>query len=120
MAGIYKAHLKKGFVITSDYGFNNILDRFASNDRAVWNFAQKDILEELGIDMTSEVDFETMKLFGQELGFTTEYAGKFEDYLSLFSTVIAVISQWVLVQSIDMPVPGPETIANGNPTLQSG
>ena len=92
--------LKKGFVITSDYGYGKTADRFNSaHQESVWNFSGKDILQEVGIDITSNVDFETLAKFGQQAGFKTEYLGDFERYLSMFSLAINLISNYVVVQS---------------------
>ena len=64
--------LKRGFVMTVDYGFKETQQRYDSrNEEAVWNFSGRPILRP-GIDSTHNVDFETLNKVGVSEGFKHE------------------------------------------------
>ena len=87
-----------------DYGFDQIQKFFLDKIKSVWNFSGKDILSEWGIDITSNVDFETLEAFGRKIRFLTDYYGDSSAFLSKFTYVPALISKLILVQAEGMPV----------------
>jgi ADP-glucose type glycogen/starch synthase len=92
--------LRQGLVISADYGFKKTEHLLTlTQHEAVWNFSGNDYLDEIGIDITSYVDFETLSKYGQQIGFKTEYLGSFGRYLSDYANVRNIISDFVAVQS---------------------
>ncbi len=106
--------LKKGFVVAADYGFPATNIRYQSRLRtAVWNFDDRDILDP-GIDITHNVDFETVRKIGESEGLTNDYLGRLDRGLSLFSPVLetANLEEYMLLLSKGLP-PRSEVRAKG-------
>lgn len=104
--------LRRGFVVTSDYGFEKTEDRYRSSLReSVWNFSGKPLLEP-GIDTTHNVDFETLKKIGQRAGLKTEHVGALPIYLLFFAPVMSTVNEkeFVLIQSKGIPEPAASAV----------
>ena len=96
--------LKRGFVVTSDYGFEKTQIRYDSTHKeAVWNLTENPKLPILtpGIDITHNVDFEILNKIAESLGLAHEYLGSFETFLTLFAPATIPINQeeYILIHS---------------------
>ena len=96
--------LKRGFVVTSDYGFEKTQIRYDSaHKEAVWNLTEDPKLPILtpGIDITHNVDFETLDKIAMSIGLKHEHLGSFGTFLTIFSPASIPINdeEYVLIHS---------------------
>ncbi len=97
--------LRRGFVITADYGYEKTKIRYQSTHKeAVWTLTQNKTVLDPGIDTTHNVDFETLRKIGERFGLNKEDTRLFSRYLNLFALVVwtANEEEFVLVQSKGM------------------
>ncbi|MDD4955884.1 MAG: class I SAM-dependent methyltransferase, partial [Candidatus Omnitrophica bacterium] len=88
--------LKRGFVVTSDYGFDKTDVRYNSaHKEAVWNLTEQPKLPILtpGIDITHNVDFETLDKIAAYFGLIHDSFAPFKTFLAAFSPIAIPINE---------------------------
>ncbi|MFA6320870.1 MAG: SAM-dependent methyltransferase [Candidatus Omnitrophota bacterium] len=110
--------LKRGFVVTSDYGFGKTATRYSSEHKeSVWNLTENPKLPLLtpGIDITHNVDFETLDKIAARVGLDHEHLGSLDSFFSIFSSAAVPINpeEFILVSSKGM-----KTDLSGKPATE--
>ncbi len=116
--------LKRGFVVTSDYSFEKTQTRYDSAHReAVWNLTENSRLPILTpcIDITHNVDFETLDKIARSFGLAHEHSGSFETFLMLFAPGAIPVNreEYILIHSKRMKNNGGAALSavSGKPVM---